>query len=266
MPSPIITFCSDFGPREYYVGAIKGTILGANPDARIVDISHAIASHDLLEAAFTLLCSYSCFPARTVHLAIVDPGVGSSRRAIIAVTENYYFVAPDNGVLSLVYEAEDVSRVISIEAEHHFRNPVSPTFHGRDIFAPIAAQLSRGLTPDTFGPEIDDYVKLALPKPAKVAEGQVEGIVLHIDKFGNMITNLSTDGAQALLGREVTAPRFRVGEHSVSSHYTYYAEATADEVFSLVGSSGFYEISAMRKPAARMLKCGRGTRVTLTAG
>lgn len=261
--NPIITFTSDFGTREYYVGSVKGTILSACPSANIVDLSHSVASHDLLEGAFTLLCSYACFPARTIHLVVIDPGVGSERKAIIVVTENYYFIGPDNGVLSLVYEREEISRVISIEAEHHFRQPVSPTFHGRDIFGPVAGNLARGIQPEKFGPQIEDFTRLALPSPKKVSEGCLEGIVLHVDKFGNLITNLSPAVAANLMGRQVSPAEFQIGDRKVSRHIEYYSQAQPDELISLVGSSGYYEIAALKKPAARLLNARRGAKVEM---
>ena len=262
-PNPIITFTSDFGSREYYVGSVKGAILSACPSANIVDLSHSVASHDLLEGAFTLLCSYSCFPPRTIHLVVVDPGVGSERKSILVVTENYYFIGPDNGVLSLVYEKEEVSRVISIEAEHHFRQPVSPTFHARDILGPVAGNLARGFQPDKFGPEIKEFTRLTLPAPRKVSEGRLEGIVLHVDKFGNLITNLSPPAAAHLMGRQVSPAEFQLGDRKVSCHVEYYAQAPQSELVSLVGSSGFYEIAALKKPAARLLNAHRGTKVRM---
>lgn len=265
MPNPVITFISDFGTREYYVGAVKGAILSACPAANIVDISHDVASHDLLEGAFTLLGCYECFPMRTIHLVVVDPGVGSDRKAVLVVTDNYYFIGPDNGVLSLVYEREEVNRVISIEAEHYFRRPVSSTFHARDIFGPVAGCLARGIQAEKFGPEIEDFARLVLPSPKQVSENQVEGLVLHIDKFGNLITNISPAEAAKLLGREARPAEFQLGDHKVSNHVEFYAQAPKGQAVSLVGSSGFYEIAALKSPAARLLNVRRGAKVRLTA-
>lgn len=260
---PIITFTSDFGNREYYVGAVKGSILSICPEAQVIDITHEVGSHDLLEGAFTLLCSYSYFPTKTIHLVVVDPGVGSNRRGIIASTETHYFVAPDNGVLSLVYNREPAVRVISIEAEHYFRRPVSPTFHGRDIFGAIAAWIARGIDIDHFGPEIKDYVRLGLPRLQKIADNRLEGIVLHIDKFGNIITSISPEEIRKICGEDRSPGRFLIDGQEISRHYRYYAEAAADEVFSLLGSSGYYEIAAQKRPAARLLNVKRGAKVQL---
>jgi S-adenosyl-L-methionine hydrolase (adenosine-forming) len=258
---PIITFTSDFGSREYYAGAVKGVILGICPDVRIVDICHDVGSHDLLEAAFTVVGAYACFPSHTIHLVVADPGVGSERRAIIASTEEHMFVAPDNGVLSMVYARDPVSRVVSIEAEHYFRRPVSPTFHARDIFGPVAAWLARGIDMRQFGPEVQDFVRLALPPLRRLDDRRIEGMVLHIDKFGNVITSISPEEVLRILGRQPQSIHFLVGEERVKSHYRYYAQASADEVFSLQGSSGYYEIAALKKPAAKLLNARRGMRV-----
>ncbi len=259
---PIVTFTSDFGTREYYVAAVKGVILEGCPEAEIVDISHEVRSHDLLEGAFTLACAYDCFPVRTIHLVVVDPGVGSSRKALVAEGPRHTFVAPDNGVLSLVYERGDVNRVYSIEAEHYFRRPVCPTFHGRDVFAPVVSQLARGIDGDRFGPEVADYVRLNLP-PVRRQDGLLEGIVLHIDKFGNLITSirpedLGVEGESGARPAEVT-----VNGRSVSRQVRYFSEGEGEELVYLVGSTGRYEIAAPRKSAAQVLEARRGAKVQL---
>lgn len=259
--NPIITFTSDFGSREHYVGAVKGVLLGACPNATIVDISHDVGSHDLVEAAFVLAAAYPFFPTRTVHLVVVDPGVGSTRRPIIACTESAYFVAPDNGVLSLVYANEPALRVIAIEADHYFRKPVSATFHGRDVFAPVAGRLAAGTDFENFGPPITDFVRFALPAVRKLAENKLEGIVLHIDKFGNAITNISPTEVKRLTGREEPPSVVRINGREVTAHRHYYTESNADEFFSLLGSTGYYEIAASKKPAARLLEIKRGNKL-----
>ncbi len=260
--SPIITFTSDFGSREHYVGAVKGVLLDACPEATIVDISHEIASHDLLEAAFIIAACYPFYPSRTVHLVVVDPTVGSARRGIIAITDRGYFVAPDNGVLSLVYAKEPV-RVVAIEADHYFRKPVSATFHARDIFAPVAARLAGGTDVDNFGPIVSDYVKFSLPPVRKLTDNKLEGIILHVDKFGNAITNITPEEVRRIAGREVKPSVFRVNGKEITSHRRYYAESSAEEVFSLLGSTGYYELAALKKPAARLLEIRRGHKVEM---
>jgi S-adenosylmethionine hydrolase len=258
---PIITFTSDFGSREHYVGAVKGVLLGVCPNATIVDISHDVGSHDLLEAAFVIAAAYPFFPTRTVHLVVVDPTVGSTRRGIIACTESAYFVAPDNGVLSLVYAQEPAVRVIAIEADHYFRKPVSATFHGRDVFGPVAGRLAAGTDFENFGPPITDYVKFALPPVRKIAENKLEGIVLHIDKFGNAITNITPAEVRRLTGLDASPGVVRINGKEITSYRHYYTEANADDFFSLLGSTGYYEIAASKKPAARLLEIKRGNKV-----
>lgn len=256
----IVTMTTDFGIQGHYVGAMKGALLSVNPYVQIVDINHEVTSHDLLHGAFTLQCAYSYYPSQTVHLVVVDPGVGSERRGLILISENYFFVAPDNGVLSLVARQEKIIKSISIESDRYFRRPVSSTFHGRDIFAPVAGWLARGVDADEFGPRVDDIVHLNLP-PVRPLEAGLEGEVLHIDKFGNIITNLRPEQmAGALEGRQV---RFVLNGREVKQVVESYAEAGQDEIVALVGSSQYYEIAAREKSAAVLLGAKRGMKVEL---
>ena len=258
---PIITFTSDFGRREHYVGAVHGAILSICPRARIVDISHELAPHEILEGAFTLLGAYSCYPAKTVHLAVVDPGVGSKRRGIIVCTDRYRLVGPDNGIFSLIYQREKVGKVVSIEREAYFRKPVSPTFHGRDIFGPVAAWLACGTEVGEFGPEVQDYQRIELSSPRKIGKTRLEGAILWIDRFGNAITNISPEDIRSLLPGGTRPRSFFVGGQEITTHYRYYAEAEGDELFALLGSSGYYEIAARGKSAARLLNLVGGAKV-----
>ncbi len=261
--SSLITFTSDFGSSDYYAGAVKGSILSVYPEARIVDITHEVGAHDVLEGAFELLCAYSYFPCKTIHLAVVDPGVGSSRRGIIIATDNYYFVGPDNGIFSLVCSREPANRIISIESEHHFRRPVAPTFHARDIFGPVAAWMARGVQITNFGPQVENYDRLALPQVQKLDEKRLQGAILHIDKFGNIITNLSPQEVCHRLGKESPPARFILDGKEILQHHRFYSEAAPDEVFSLVGSSGYFEIAALKQSAAQVLNAKRGARIEL---
>lgn len=263
--SPIITFTSDFGTREYYVSAVKGAILTIHPESRIVDVTHDIASHDLLEAAFTISCTAPYYPAGSIHLIVVDPGVGSSRRVLIASTEKQLFVAPDNGVLSLVYQRLGVERVVSVEADHYFREPVSPTFHGRDIFGPVAGWLARGIQIDKFGPEIKDYIRLTLP-PVESKEDRLEGFVLHIDKFGNIVTSLSPGDLQRAFGSERQPAAMVVNGQTVRQRVEFYAQGSEGDLFFLVGSAGYFEISALKQSAARRTEARRGMKIELLVG
>src|SRR5262249_24004914 len=188
----MITLLTDFGLSDYFVPAVKGVILTISPETKIIDITHDVAAQDVQSAAFLLGACYHNFPTGTVHVAVVDPGVGSSRRAIVVVTGDYFFVGPDNGIFSFVYVRETDVRVYRIMNDQHFRHPVSPTFHGRDVFGPVAAHLARGVKPEEIGEEIEDYVRAELPRPRFVEpQGVIEGRVIHIDRFGNCVTNFT---------------------------------------------------------------------------
>jgi len=258
---PIITLITDFG-EGYYVAAMKGVILDICQDACIVDITHDIRSHDVLEGAFTLLCTYPYFPPKSVHVAVVDPGVGSERRGIIVSTKDHYFVGPDNGVFSFVYNREQVKKVISIESQLYQRGTVAPTFHGRDVFSPVAAWLALGTQLEKFGHEIEDYSGATVLPVHKVEENRIEGMVIHVDKFGNVITSISRDNATELLGHEGT-PKFFLNGHHITHHHNFYAEASPGEVFTLLGSSGYFEIAVHKGRAADILGVARGEKVQL---
>src|SRR5271167_3357390 len=205
--SRIVTLTTDFGLSDPFVGIMHGVVLNIHPETTVVDISHAVHSYDLLDGALTIAQAYRFFPPRTLHVVVVDPGVGSRRRPIIVETDDYLFVAPDNGVLSLVKAREPKFCVRHITAERYFLQPVSQTFHGRDIFAPVAGWLSKGIAPREFGPEISDYVRLPFPVVKHVSANELRGVIVKVDKFGNLITNLSELDVAALLVN--TPPRFR---------------------------------------------------------
>src|ERR1700733_3897590 len=207
---PVITITTDFGTNDHFVGAMKGVIVDIVPEAQIVDISHAVQPFDVLDGALTIAQAYSYFPNGTVHLVVVDPGVGTARRPILLSTGPHYFVAPDNGVLSLVYAREPRLQVRHIHAEHYYRQPVSNTFHARDIFAPVAAYLAKGVESAKFGEEISDYIRFNAPKP-KLADAQtLRGVVLKVDRFGNMITNITPQDVPALFQAEPAGFKIRV--------------------------------------------------------
>lgn len=261
--SSIITFSSDFGTREYYVGAVKGAILTINPDAQIIDASHSIPSHDILGAAFTLAGYAFDYPSKTVHLMIVDPGVGSDRRCLAVETERQYYIAPDNGVLSLIYARERVLRAVSIEARHYIHNEVSPTFHGRDIFGPAAAWMARGINIENLGPAVSDYKRLTLPLTKDLSEQELEGFVLHIDKFGNIITSFSEAEIQKRGGIRDSS-RMVVNGKLISSFVRTYSDGNSSEPFALLGSCGYYEIALALRQASQVLDVKRGMKVRLT--
>jgi len=261
LPNAIITLTTDYGLNDHLVGTLKGVILKINPDATIVDITHNVAPFDLLDGALAIGLAYSYFPPRTIHVVVVDPGVGTERRPLLVTAENQYFVAPDNGVLSLIYEREQNVVARHVTAEHYYLQPVSKTFHGRDVFAPVAAWLSKGWQTSSMGEEITDYKKFALPKP-KATDGVVKGIVMRVDAFGNLVTNFRTEDLPegALTNGTV---KLQVGDQAVSRMVPTFASGNAGEPVAYVGSSGYIEIAVNKGSASRTLSIGRGTPVVL---
>ncbi|HMC30859.1 MAG TPA: SAM-dependent chlorinase/fluorinase [Candidatus Angelobacter sp.] len=260
----MITLTTDFGLTEHYVGAMKGVIYGINPAVQLVDITNAVQSYDILDGAIAISQAYSYFPKDTVHVVVVDPGVGSARRPIIASAGQYLFVAPDNGVLSLVYEREERVAVRHITAEHYFHQPVSNTFHGRDVFAPVAAYLSKGVDAAKFGEEITDFVRFAAPRPKAIAANQWKGIVLKTDKFGNLITNIMPKDIPQIFDGSSSAFKITVGKAEVTKLCSSYAEGTQGELFAILGSAGFLEISSNKGAASRLVGADKGSEVAIT--
>ncbi|PYP86706.1 MAG: hypothetical protein DMF61_12460 [Blastocatellia bacterium AA13] len=253
----LITLTTDFGETDYFVGAMKGVIYSINPSVELVDITHHIPAHDVYSAAFILMCCHNEFPRNTIHLVVVDPGVGSKRRPIAVMTDSHTFVGPDNGVFSYIYHREQVNRIIHVNATHYFRAPVSSTFQGRDIFAPIAAYLAKGIEWRMIGEEIDDPVKFNIPSPS-VAEGKIRGQVIHADRFGNIITNISSS---ELTEEQASGATVQIGTRPPVRVLTHFAEAQEGELFAYVGSAGFLELAIQRKSAARALEARRGLEV-----
>jgi S-adenosylmethionine hydrolase len=263
---PTFTLTTDFGLNDHFVGTLKGVILSIVPDANIVDICHSVQAFDILDGALALAQSYAYFPPRTVHLVVVDPGVGSARRPIIATSELHNFVAPDNGVLSLMYAREQRLSVRHITAEHYFLQPISNTFHGRDIFAPVAAYLAKGVDQEKFGEEVTDYVRFNAPRP-KAADGNgLRGVVLRVDRFGNLITNFSPHDAPALFQANIPPFKMVLGKREVAAMRTSYSEGAPGELFAIVGSMGLIEIAANRGSAAQLTSAAKGTEVLLVLG
>ena len=262
MSNPIITLTTDYGTNDHLVGTLKGVILKINPDVTIVDITHEVAPYDVLDGALAIASAYRYFPARTIHVVIVDPGVGTERRPLLVSGETQYFVAPDNGVLSLVYEQETALLVRHATAEHYFLQPVSKTFHGRDIFAPVAGWLSKGWQSASMGEEISDYKRFALPKP-KAADGVTQGTVLRMDHFGNLITNFRPDDMPDGALKSGTL-KMQVNGKEVKRLVETFAQGEPGEPVALVGSSGFIEIAVNKGNAARVVGAGRGAAVVVT--
>ena len=243
---------------------MKGVILDLAPDAQIIDINHSVQAFDVLDGAITISQCYSYYPSGTVHMVIVDPGVGTARRPILLTGDRHQFLAPDNGVLSLVYDREERLSVRHITAEHYFLQPRSNTFHARDIFSPVAAYLAKGVEPDRFGDEITDYVRFNPPRPKPVDERTLRGVVLKVDRFGNLITNITPKDLPALF--EATTPAFKitVGSKGQASRLcTNYAEGTPGEVFGILGSMGYLELAANRGSAFQLLGAGKGSEVNV---
>jgi S-adenosylmethionine hydrolase len=263
---PIITLTTDFGTNDHFVGAMKGVILEIVPEAAIVDISHAVQAFDVLDGALAISQAYSYYPTGTVHMVVVDPGVGTTRRPIIASSDGFHFVAPDNGVLSMVYAREERIRVRHITSEHYFRQPVSNTFHARDVFAPVAAYLAKQVDSHKFGDEIEDYVRFAAPKPKATGENRMRGVVLKVDKFGNLITNVTPGDVPSLFCAKPAAFRIVVGSREITAIHSAYAEGTPGEVFGILGSMGYLEIVANRAPAAQLTGANKGSEVTIILG
>jgi hypothetical protein len=260
----MITLTTDFGLTEHYVGAMKGVIYSINPQVHLVDITNGVQSFDVLDGAIAISQAYNYCPTATVHLVVVDPGVGGPRRPIVATVGQYVFVAPDNGVLSLVYEREERAAVRHITSDHYFHQPVSNTFHGRDIFAPVAAYLSKGVDASKFGEEISDYVRFVAPKPKATAANAWKGIVLKTDKFGNLITNITPRDIPQIFDGSSNAIKLTVGKAEITRLCGSYGEGAQGELFAILGSAGFLEISCNKGAASRVAGADKGSEVALT--
>jgi hypothetical protein len=261
MARPVIALLTDFGTRDHYAGTMKGVALGICPDAAFVDITHDIAPHDVLGGALELAASYRYFPAGTIFLAVVDPGVGSPRLPLAAEAGGYRFVAPDNGVLTLVFKETAPTRVVELTERRYARPTVSRTFEGRDRFAPAAAWLATGIDLSGFGRPLTAWQLLSVPDPA-VNGAQLLGEVLRVDRFGNLVTNVDRPTFERFAGGggvEIVA-----GTHAVDAVVATYAEAPAGALCALFGSSDHLELAVNGGSAAERLALGRGGRVTLS--
>ena len=260
MPRRIVTLTTDFGLADHFAGTMKGVILRICPTVEVVDITHQINPYEIPEAGFTVAEAYPYFPKKTVHLVVVDPGVGTSRRPILVEAAGQHFVAPDNGVLSMIFEREK-HRVRHVTAERFFLKPVSHTFHGRDIFAPVAAYLARGTPPARFGRLIEDFARLDFFKPVRTGRRFWTGTVLKIDRFGNIITNFHISEFPTVK----TGPfSLAIGAERVTLLAATFADCPQGELCLLEGSSGYLEVVANQASAAKRLGCGVGGPAELT--
>lgn len=258
--APVITLLTDFGTADYFVAAVKGVVLTSNPLASIVDITHEIPPQDIEAGAFTLLTCYRDFPEGTIHVAVVDPGVGSARRPIIVRAGSQYFVGPDNGLFSYVLDQEPAPKIHHATAEKYFRPSPSPTFHGRDLFAPVAAALSTGVKPHKFGPRIEDEVRLAPLAPVREQDGSLKGRIIHIDRFGNCITNFTRSDAP-----DSDQLKLLVKRRVIQQVRKFFADdaGAPEELFAIWGSAGFLELASNGASAATLLRAKRGDPVVL---
>jgi S-adenosylmethionine hydrolase len=273
--SAIITLTTDFGLADAYVAAMKGVVLGINPEAKLVDICHSIQSQNIAQAAFVLSTACGFFPQRTIHLVVVDPGVGTERKAIILRTPEADFVAPDNGVLSYIIQRYATIpaaanrqplepgaglEAIAITRPQFWRSTISPTFHGRDIFAPVAAHLSRDVPPVDFGEAVDSLTIFPVPHPHPAPDGTLVGHILHIDNFGNLITSIKSHDLPAVLQRR-TALTIKIGNETISGLSLTYG--TGKGLMALMGSTDHLEISLKGGSASTFLNAGIGDEVKI---
>jgi len=262
----IITLLTDFGVESTYPSQMKGVILERLPDAVLVDLSHGVPRHDVRTAAFMLASAAPAFPEGTVHLTVVDPGVGSRRRVLAAEADGQFHVAPDNGILTLVAQGRRLfgpaaapARVFAVEDETHFRRNVSSTFHGRDVFAPLAAALAGGVGIETLGPQVETLERFPLPLPERDGN-TIRGQVLYVDPFGNLVTNVSGEMFQAVDRSQIEV---RVSGAVVRGLCRAYCDVPPGLLLAYVGSAGLVEVAVNQQSAAVRLGADRGTAVTI---
>src|SRR5580765_4470273 len=259
MARPVIALLTDFGSRDHYAGTMKGVALGICPDATLVDISHDIAAHDVAGGALELAASYRYFPAGTIFLVVVDPGVGSTRRGIAAEAGDYKFVAPDNGVLTAVFEEHPPRRIVELSERRYARPTVSRTFEGRDRFAPAAGWLAKGIVLSSLGRAITDYRTIALAEPA-IDPDAIRGEIVRVDRFGNLLSNIDQRTLDRLTQQGAIA--VSVNGREVQRLVATYADAASGELCALFGSTNHLEVAVNGGSAADLLGLTRGAPVT----
>ena len=261
MKPSIITLLTDFGTKDHYVASMKGVILSINPQCTLIDITHQVGPHDIQEGAFLMANSYSYFPKGTIHLSVVDPGVGGIRKPILIVTPHHFFIGPDNGLFTLVAQREKVKKVVVLTEQKYFLPKLSTTFHGRDLFAPVAAHLSLGIKPDVFGYEIDSVKKLGF-ETSVVKKGKLLGKIVHIDTFGNLVSNIDENPLFRFTKDRLFV--IHAGRKIIHGLKKGYGEGKKGEPIALFGSGGFLEISINKGNAQKALKVKRGDRVIVS--
>lgn len=259
MPKPVITLTTDFGLQDYYVGALKGVMLNIAPTVRLVDISHDIPPQDIMAGAWVMQNAAPLYPENTVHLVVVDPGVGTDRKAIALKIEDHYFVGPDNGIFSLLAK-NNAFRAVHLTNEDYWQSAPSNTFHGRDIFAPVAAHLSAGVDLTELGDPIDKLETYRWASPIADKDG-LQGWILHIDKFGNLITNLSASTIEEVVGEKDV--KIYVGNTILTEIVTTFGNVIEGEPAAYIGSSGMLEIAINKGDAREMLGIKKGAQISL---
>lgn len=288
----VITLLTDFGTQDAYVGVMKGVIAGINPSVNIVDICHSVSPQDIFNGAYLLYTAYKYFPKGTIHTAIVDPGVGSKRDIVCVETKDYFFLVPDNGLLSFIVQEERPKSVIRVTNNKYFLPLPSSTFHGRDVFAPVAAHLSLGVKPQQLGIMINHLEQLNIPKPFRKKTGQMEGQIIYIDRFGNLISNITKehlmqhDHSQSLFKtqmKEITLPislpsqggdeggvkinlkclETTIGKKKIIGLIKTYTDVNAGEPLALIGSAGFLEVSINQGNAQKYFKVDKGSKIII---
>lgn len=274
MDRPILGLLTDFGDEDFFVASLKAVIAKINPGAHVIDITHRVPSFHVMAGGFVLFAAYRYFPPKTIFLAVVDPGVGSSRKILCIETDNYFFIGPDNGVLSLALEEENLIQVRDVLNTEYFLPQPTPTFEARDKMAPVAAWLSLGTPCEKFGPEIVSYYKLDIQRPSEEGNKLV-GTILYIDKFGNLITNIPAEMLlrmkkkfdEALMGIELrreTGDRIPGPKYKEIAFYKTYGEAEKGEALCLPGSLGLLEIAVREGSAANRFEAGVGHDIILS--
>jgi S-adenosylmethionine hydrolase len=254
----IISLLSDFGNKDPYVAEMKAVILSINPQARIIDITHEIGKFDIRMGAYVLASAAPYFPPNTVHVAVVDPGVGTKRRPIIAETSRSLYVGPDNGLLMLAAHKEHIKNVYTIDNPEYTLSDVSKTFHGRDIFAPAAAHLTRGNKPSDFGSAIQDFILPEFAEPHQ-RDGELRGEVLHVDDFGNIVSNITSEDLEKMGFHEGSSLLVRLGEKTLTLRFCLaYGEVPSGTPLALVGSSNFLEVAVNQRSASGIFKAKVG--------
>jgi S-adenosylmethionine hydrolase len=261
---PIITILTDFGQRDAYVAAMKGTILELAPNAKIVDIAHDITRHNIIQAAFILLNSSKYFPMNTIHLVVVDPGVGTERRRIIVQGNRSCYVGPDNGVLSLAIQEEGLKKIVLISERKYMRSNVTTTFEGRDIFAPAAAHLAQGVPIESFGRKVDRMKQLLISHP-NISDHHISGEIIHTDGFGNIITNITDSQIQELM---TIGQQYQVTINQTTKPIKYmrsYGYVSPRELVIIIGSSKYIEISINQGNAQKLFRAKTGDPIAITS-